>query len=294
MKLGLGTAQFGSLYGIANRQGQVSQHQIKAIIAMARMRGVDTIDTAIVYGDSESRIGLSDTTSFRVITKLPPLPESCGSITAWVRSQLNESLRRLNRTSIYGLLLHKPLQLCGVGGAELIKVLTRLKQEGLVSKIGVSIYSPNELESIMSACDIDIVQAPFNLVDKRLLSSGWMERLYLRGVEIHTRSVFLQGLLLMKEDTLPSKFIHWNSLFCGFYDWLSMHKTTALVACLAFPLSFRQISRVIVGVDTIEQFSQLFEAEATALALIDLGLGFPDMSCNDEHLINPSYWSSGE
>lgn len=289
MKLSLGTAQFGLHYGIANDIGQVSVAGAREILQIARHHGVEALDTAIGYGSSETCLGELGTSGFKVVTKLPPLPADCIDVNRWVNSQVSSSLDRLNLGSIYGLLLHRPEQLMGPFGRQLAAALMAVKDEGLVRKIGVSIYSPAGLEAMTSACQIDLVQAPFNLIDRRLLTSGWMDRLYLSGVEIHTRSVFLQGLLLMRRDKIPVGFYQWDALWDRWHTWLTDHGVSAVSTCLRFQLLHSQIANFIVGVESAEQLAQLFSAmDAAGLDLEETA--FPDLMCDDEFLINPSNW----
>ncbi len=88
-------------------------------------------------------------------------------------------------------------------------LLKTIKLNGLVKKIGISIYDPSECEQVMNLARIDIVQAPLNIVDRRLVVSGWLSRLHSEEIEIHTRSVFLQGLLLMPRNKIPKIFDRW-------------------------------------------------------------------------------------
>jgi len=290
MRLALGTVQFGLPYGIANRGGRVARSTAAAILALAKRGGIDVLDTAIAYGDSEACLGEVGTDDFRVVTKLPAPPETCTDVATWVWEQAQGSLHRLGQSSVYGLLLHRAQQLAGPDGKTLARALHALKDDGLVRKIGVSIYSPAELDAAMPVCRPDLIQAPFNVVDRRLVTSGWLDRLHGEGVEIHVRSAFLQGLLLMPRADVPQKFSPWNDLWDRWHTWLADHRDmSAVQACLAYPLSFKQIDRVVVGVDTAAQLEQLMVAEAVASA-IDL----PDLACNDERLINPSHWNSLE
>jgi aryl-alcohol dehydrogenase-like predicted oxidoreductase len=188
--------------------------------------------------------------------------------------------------SIYGLLLHRPEQLLEAAGQALYKTLQGLKETGQVQKVGASVYAPSELGELTPRYRFDLIQAPFNLVDRRLHTTGWLQRLKDEGVEIHTRSVFLQGLLLMPQATRPAKFASWSELWSKWHGWLSRHKVSAVRACLAFPLSFSEIDRVVVGADSVSQLEQIISA-ATITAPVDL----PDLHCDVESLINPTRWS---
>ncbi|MBK7354702.1 MAG: aldo/keto reductase [Propionivibrio sp.] len=285
MKLALGTVQFGLKYGIANQSGQVMRTEAKAMLQLAADIGIDTIDTAIAYGESEACLGEAGIQGFKLVTKAPPAPDGIADAGRWIRDQMAASLDRLGVNSIYGLLLHQSDQLLGLHGKDIYHSLQCLKESGQVKKIGVSVYSPRELEVIPKLFCLDLVQAPFSLVDRRLQSTGWLQRLKDAGVEIHTRSAFLQGLLLMSRADTPTKFSPWNALWDRWNQWLSGHEISALQACLAFPLSFPQIDRVVVGADSVRQLAQIFRAASNAPQSC-----WPDLQCEDENLINPSRW----
>ena len=110
-RLALGTAQFGLPYGIANQAGQVSRKDVSAMLQLAASNGIDTLDTAIAYGESEKSLGQAGTQGFRVVTKLPALPDDCPQVIPWVSEQVDASFTRLGVSSVYGLLLHRPEQL---------------------------------------------------------------------------------------------------------------------------------------------------------------------------------------
>lgn len=284
-RLALGTAQFGLLYGIANQVGQVSRSEAMNMLQFAAANGINTLDTAIAYGDSESCLGELGVHNFNVVTKLPALPSDCADVSGWVQHQVSMSLSRLGISKVYGLLLHRSEQLLGSSGVALYHALQALKETSQVQKIGISIYSPSELDMLIPRYRVDLIQAPFNLVDQRLSSSGWLERLKEDDVEIHTRSSFLQGLLLMSKADLPSKFSPWAGLWDTWHKWVFENEGSALQACLAFPLSYAEIDRVVVGADSQGQLEQIVSA-ANKLLQTDL----PDIHCDDEKLINPANW----
>ncbi len=285
MRLALGTAQFGMDYGITNTQGQVPRSEVGAMLRLAEANGIDTVDTAIDYGESEICLGESGVKGCKIITKLPALPVGCGDVSDWIQNELSTSFSRLRVNTIYGLLLHRPMQLLEKHGKELFLALQNLKNSGQVQKIGISIYSPDELESINTKFTVDLVQAPFNLIDRRLQTSGWLSRLKDAGVEIHTRSSFLQGVLLMSQGEQMQKFEPWSDLWDQWNRWLSENRISAIQACLTFPLGFSEIDRVVVGAVSTGQLEELVTAAGTPVTE-----ELPDLHCTDEHLINPSRW----
>lgn len=287
-KLALGTVQFGLNYGIANQSGQVKFSEVKDILDQCKKANIDLLDTAIAYGDSEKILGETGVSEFEVVSKLPSLPENCADIDLWIEEQLEESLKRLGVQSLYGLLLHRSENLLGRSGQKLINALTRVKSNGLVQKIGVSIYEPSELDEVMKLLRIDLVQAPLNVIDRRLETDGWLSRLHQQGVEVHTRSTFLQGLLLMPRKRIPAKFRAWTTLWDNWASALKEKNLSAVAVCLSYPLSLQEVDRVVVGVNSVDELKVLIGASQIQLPPYD----FSFMISEDQMLINPSNWSA--
>lgn len=287
MKLALGTAQFGLPYGIANQGGQVGRDEVRNILSLARDSGIDTLDTAIAYGDSEACLGEIGADGFKIVTKLPAIPDTITDVADWVRMEFRASLQRLGLDKVYGLLLHRSKQLSARRGQALAESLAALKAEGLAEKIGVSIYAPEELEAVTPVCSIDLVQAPLNLLDRRMVSSGWLQRLNDMDVEVHVRSAFLQGLLVMPRARIPAKFERWAGLWDAWHAWISCNAVSPVAACLHYVQSLPQVDRVVVGVDSVVQLRELLLAASGAVGCLR---ELPTLGCLDEDLINPSNW----
>lgn len=286
-RIALGTVQFGLPYGVANQTGQVAFEEVREILQYSESVGIDTLDTAMAYGESEQRLGTIGVDQWRVISKLPSLPDDCADVMAWVQDSVGQTLQRLRSPRLYGLLLHRPLQLLGKQGDKLHCALRQVVTDGLVQKTGVSIYSPEELAPLCTRFQFDIVQAPLNILDRRLIDSGWLGRLMDQGTEVHARSIFLQGLLLMKQGERPDSFLRWHALWARWHTWLGEAKITPLEACIGYVLSLPEISRVIVGVDSLTQLRQTIQATGGLVTAIPA-----ELSCNDPDLLNPSRWSS--
>ena len=285
-KIALGTAQFGLPYGISNVNGQVERAEINQIFKQARTAGITMVDTAIAYGNSEENIGATDSEGFEVVTKLPPLTGAETSVSQWVRSQIENSLIKLKRSSVYGLLLHNPADLLGVYGDELYASLALLKEEGLVEKIGISIYTPTELDSLIPTYMPDIVQAPLNVFDRLLETSGWLSRLSKMNVEVHVRSVFLQGLLIQKPNERPANFEKWNQEFVNFDSWIESRHVSPLTACLGHVLSYPEISKVLVGVTSSNELAEIIAATTG-----ESQRGPDNLRSSDLELIQPINWN---
>jgi len=285
-RIAIGTVQFGLPYGVANSSlKEVSNSEISDILNYAQSLEIDTIDTAISYGKSEKKLGEYGLKNYKVITKLPAIPVQCPNILTWAEGQLIDSLSRLRLPKVYSLLLHNPKDLLGPEGNELWAALKILKQKNLVDKIGYSIYRPEELDAIFDLFSPDIVQAPYNIFDRRLSLSGWLDKLFNAKTEIHIRSVFLQGLLLIKKNQRPKKFDRWLGIFENFDCWLKENNLSAMQASIAFAFQDPRINKVILGVDKLSQLEAI---------MVDLNIkinDFPeDFSIQDLNLIEPSRW----
>jgi hypothetical protein len=284
-RLALGTVQFGLKYGVANNDERVSKLETESILEYAFANGIELLDTAMAYGDSEQRLGEIGIQGSVIVTKLPSFPENCYDVAEWVEDSVKKSLRRLRVNKLYGLLLHRPDQLLGENGQVLFETLCNLKSQGFVEKIGISIYSPDELDTLCNQYVFDLIQAPFNVLDHRMIDSGWLGRLSAQGTEIHVRSVFLQGLLLMSCTKRPAFFARWQPLLSIWDAWLVENNLTPVQACLLHALSFSEISKVIVGVDSMAQLQEITTSTRGFAPSLP-----PELHTSDTDLLNPANW----
>jgi len=192
----VGTAQFGMPYGINNSTGMPSPHEISRIVHRAIEHGVTSFDTARSYGESELRLGEALAGGWHhratVITKLAPIEDGSGTaVRAAVETSVIESCRALRVDRLDVLLLHRAHNLRSVGGAVWERLL-QFKAAGMVGRLGVSVQNRDELALAEADPHVEVIQLPFNLLDRR-----WAGRSTTRGdLEVHVRSVFLQGLLI--------------------------------------------------------------------------------------------------
>lgn len=286
-KIALGTVQFGQSYGVTNKLGKVKKSEVLKIIKFAKKKNIDLLDTAITYGDSEKVLGSVGVTDFNVVTKLPDCPVNSINLISWVKNHINKSLKRLGLKNIYGLLIHRSENLRGVSGIKIKDILYQLKSEGLVKKIGVSIYNPDELEELTKKIKLDLVQAPINLIDQRLESSGWLSRLHDEGVEIHSRSTFLQGLLLLSRNNIPNKFERWANIWDRWEYEKKKNNNSPLEMCLSYPLSLKKVDRVIVGVNTLKHLNSILIASKNIDKIKDYNI----IKSIDPLLLNPFNWN---
>lgn len=292
MKLGLGTVQFGLDYGVTNQAGRTSPEAAHAMLEHAAAHGVEVIDTAALYGDAESVLGqiLPREHAFRVITKTLPLDPDrpAADAVATTVEGVRRSRERLGLPRLDGLLVHRPGDLLGHYGETLFAALARLLEDGLVDKLGVSVYTSEEICQLLARHPIQLVQLPLNPLDQRPLLSGALTFLFERGVEIHIRSAFLQGLLLAPPEQLPA---HLNALHPELRAWQARVRDlglTPLSATLGFLKGIAGLGTVICGATNPQEWREIVSAFAAAPALPPDT--FADLAVADERLIDPRLW----
>lgn len=256
MKLILGTVQFGMSYGINNPKGQPQPNEVFDILDLARKEGIDTLDTAEDYGNSQEIIGQYNVkepseTNLKIISKLSHrVYEEEGLIT-----NLSKTLSVLQVSSLEGYLFHSFDNF--VRYPALMDVLVRQKEQGKIRKIGVSIYGEDgEEELILANPHIDLVQLPFNLLNNNNHRRPTLERLKAAGKEIHSRSVFLQGAFFMNKEQLPAK-------VQGLFPYITKVRQIAdnagiSIEQLALQYACRQplLDKVLIGVDSPEHLQK--------------------------------------
>jgi aryl-alcohol dehydrogenase-like predicted oxidoreductase len=289
-KLGLGTVQFGLDYGVTNLRGRVSPDEASRIVGGAIAAGIRVFDTAAAYGDSETILGNAlRHPEARIVTKLPALAAESIDAAAidGLRRIFEQSLKRLRRPNVEGLLLHRPGDLGKPGGDKLARLLEELQACGFCRKIGVSVYDAAEIKAAQEFISIDMVQAPANLLDQRLLRDGSLQALKDAGCEVHVRSAFLQGLLIGLEGPLPAYFQRYAPMLDRVRAAAASAKLSTLELALGFLLEQPAIDHIIVGVTRAEELAAIFEA---VRRLKTMPGGLEKLACDDAGLINPSGW----
>ncbi len=287
--MGLGTAQFGMDYGISNRSGQNSLDEVRQILEEAQTLGINMLDTSPNYGNSEEVLGqcLSDNNDFNIITKTPVFDEKI--ITQKSGDILAEycecSLEQLGCNTLYGLLVHHAENLLSPGGEYLAKSLMELKSRGLVTKIGVSVYNSNQIDSVLNIFKPDIIQLPINLFDQRLINSGHLRKLKKQNIEIHARSIFLQGLLLMEHEKLPDFFEPIKNNLVGYFGFLKENKISPQTAALNFVKNIEEIDYIILGVNSVNHLRENMVAYQK-----EADIDCSEFAISDEKFINPALW----
>jgi|WetSurMetagenome_2_1015567.scaffolds.fasta_scaffold80708_2 aryl-alcohol dehydrogenase-like predicted oxidoreductase len=295
MKIGIGTVQFGLSYGVSNTQGQTSISEVKKILQCAKQHNISILDTAATYGASEAVLGktvndedyLSDGDYFKIVTKTPKanLDITFDKNAEIFESTFFNSLQKLQRDSVYGLLVHNADDLLSNQGDKLFQVMQDLQGQGLVKKIGISVYKQEQIEKIIERFAIDLIQLPINVFDQRLLQTGCLHKLKQKNIEVHARSVFLQGLLLMQPQYLADYFMPFKQHIADYINCLQAANLSLLEGALGFVMGINAIDCIVCGINNCAQL----EAIISAAQPIPNDF-FAKFAITNETLINPAVW----
>jgi aryl-alcohol dehydrogenase-like predicted oxidoreductase len=273
MKLAIGS----ELFGMDHETGgdvRVSPQEVQAILAYAQRASIDMIDTAPHYGRSEFVLGAGSETPIprRIVTKTPLInSDSIGyEQMLLLTTSFSRSLWRLRVKRLYGLVVQRGADLMKPGADALFAQLKQWKAEGKLEKIGVFVRDTQELEALQSQYSFDIVQLPVNVLDQRMPDSGALRRLKLKGIEIHARSVFSDGLLLTKPDELPSHFASYREHLEQYHGKLQDRRLQPVEGALQFIRSVPQIDYAVVEISGLAHLK-----EVHAAFMMRTGLDFP-------------------
>ena len=285
--LGLGTAQFGAIYGINNQGKMVSDADLNRILCLARDLGIRTLDTAVAYGQAEERLGRHDVSSFDVVTKITAPETREGAAQFSPENTVHASLDRLGIAQLDAVLVHNAEQIPLDVLPMVMSKLDLLVDKGICRKAGLSLYGPEKLSALLPEYAPGLVQLPFNIFDQRLTDGNLPELCQIYDVEIHVRSIFLQGLLLMEKESVPDYFQPWEAQFAAWRDHLGSRGLTAVEGVMSFVNMHKgnTASRFIIGAETPEQFEMMIAAaETPAPAHAE------NLRCDDLGLIDPTRW----
>jgi aryl-alcohol dehydrogenase-like predicted oxidoreductase len=292
-EIGLGTVQLGMNYGISNKGEKTSPLDARKLLQVAIDNHIDVLDTASAYGTSESVLGetLPEPHRFEVVTKIPPL--NLAKIEKEdiekVEEVFKDSLKKLGQNKVFGLLLHNADDLLADGGFDLFGRLQQFKSQGLVKKIGVSVYHTNQVEKILAHYKIDLIQLPINVLNQSFMVEGCLSQLKSHDVEVHVRSVFLQGLLLMPLEEISNFFTPILPVLKRYHSFLKDNKLTPVQGALSFIQQIPELDVVVLGVNNAAQLLSNINDHAVVQKL---NIDFSPFAVVDEKMINPSLWEN--
>lgn len=293
-RLALGTAQFGLDYGVTNTRGRVPIREVEQILENAETCGVSTLDTAAAYGSSEEVLGSFGVSHrFRVITKIQP------SAAEQVAVLISKSCRRLKSERLDTVLLHDAD--VALDELQIWASMVRARTEGLVQRVGVSLYWPaqwHRLRRLCIASDLplpDVIQLPLNVFDQRFV--GLLSELNAHGIETHVRSVYLQGAAFFSANGVPQRLLPLLPGIERLADMSSRLGVSRAGLLQLFVLRMHSVDTLVLGIDSALRFSETIAAFDEACdVLSDPAAGetfdFSQFSISDESIILPSNWKT--
>ena len=297
-KIILGTAQLGMVYGIANKNNEINETNSKKILEIAVKNGINCFDSSTQYGNSEKILG-EISQNFKkkpisIICKIPKIKlkqnSSFDEIYYEVKKQIVNSCKNLKMNKMPIVLLHDPKDITNYNGL-VVKSLIKLQTEGLIEKIGVSTYSPEDITEFLRIDEFDVIQIPINIFDLRLIKNGLLDELKMQKKIIFARSVFLQGLLFMQPNELPRKLKNAEKYLVKLKKISNESKIDINEIAFKCVRDLDGITSLIIGIDNSEQLKENLEMINTKkLSKEIIDKIYHEFDNIPENIINPSKW----
>lgn len=287
-KIMIGTAQWGLDYGISNSEGKTKKKEIVSILKYAQESGIYALDTANAYGNAEKTIGKLASNTMKVTTKITIGNQDRDPkiITQEIERKITDSGKNLGKNLLEGVLIHDPENIKIEKECISWKVLNDMKKSDIIKKIGISVYNPTQAERLSKEMKPDIIQLPLNVFDQRALSFGTINNLKEQGVEVHVRSIFLQGLLLMKPEKVDEYFEPWLNKLKHWHQYCKKKGLTPLEASLKYVFMESNIDKYIIGIANKLQLEEITKK----IGSLKKDVYLKQFSSREEKLINPFKW----
>ena len=286
-KIIVGSANFNQKYGV--KKNFIKKNEIKKLFNLAAKNKIKVIDTSPLYKESEKIIGQINNNRFKVISKIPKKPKNIKKkeIVDWLKKSAINSLANLKIKKFECLLLQDANSLLSKNGKEIYKGMRSIKKSEITSKIGISIYDFKTLGQIINRFKFDLVQAPLNIFDQRLIETGWLNKLKKRKIEVHVRSIFLQGILLLGRDQLPKKIKKFDRDWIKWENWLKLKNLKALQACSLFIFNQNKLDGVVIGFNNQNQLNQILKIQKMKNFVSEF-----DLNIKNNKLKDPRKWAN--
>ena len=273
-EIGFGAWGIGGATPGPTSYGETDDKVSLAALEAAVDCGINFFDTSNIYGNGHSEIMLGQAFSHRreqviIATKAGFVDfESQPDFAAdAIRKSLEKSLERLRTSYVDLLQLHNPSAQWLKDHPTTLKALSALLTEGRVKSVGISVKRPEDAFSLLDLFPFQSIQANFNMMDVRVVSSGLLKKIDETGIGLIARTPLAFGFLarhMTGEEVFDTQDhrSRWSraqirAWAIGASDLLacceeSQRATPAQVA-IRFCLSYPQISTTIPGMLTPEE-----------------------------------------
>lgn len=278
-KVILGVTQFGLNYGILNQHNLNKKKKLKQILNFSKKKGINSIYSSKYYGNANKFLATENLNYFKLYIKF----KSQDLLKKNFLEDFEKMKKKLKKNNLI-LMLDRFENLKKRERLKIYNILLDLKKDKKINKFGYSIYSFKNLKKICHEFKPNILQCPYNVIDRRLEEKKLLQFLKINKIEIHVRSIFLQGLLILHYSKHSRKFSKWKKFFKKFDDQIQHYKISNLDWCLNFIEKNKYINKILLGVDNIDQLREICSFKNNGK------IKFPKMYVKDEKLINPSKW----
>ena len=278
-KVILGVTQFGLNYGILNQHNSNKKKKLKQILNFSKKKGINSIYSSKYYGNANKFLATENLDYFKLYIKF----KSQDLLKKNFLEDFEKMKKKLKKNNLI-LMLDRFENLKNRERLKIYNILLDLKKDKKINRFGYSIYSFKNLKKICHEFKPNILQCPYNVIDRRLEEKKLLQFLKINKIEIHVRSIFLQGLLILHYSKHPRKFLNWKKIFKKFDDQIQHYKISNLDWCLNFIEKNKYINKILLGVDNIDQLREICSFKNNGK------IKFPKMYVKDEKLINPSKW----
>jgi aryl-alcohol dehydrogenase-like predicted oxidoreductase len=290
-KICLGTAQFGNIYGITNRnRNELNVKEIKEFLKLLIKNKIEFIDTALNYKNVDKKLKKTkiNLNKFNIITKIPAPKIKEKFYKKEIFRKILKSKKILKIKSFYAILIHNCNNLNSEQAKLIRETLAELKKKQITKKIGLSVYNTKDLNFMFKFFTPDLIQVPHNVFDARFMQNKILNKISKYNIELHIRSIFLQGLLLIDLKKMNYKFNKWKKIFEKWDLYCKKNKTSKLDAAVNLAMRNKKIKKVVVGFSNINEFIEFLKIR------VKNELTFPkfltDSEKNIDKLINPYNW----
>jgi len=281
----IGTAQFGAKYGIKNKHIKIKKNNAFKILKLSEKNNINHLDTSDAYRGYKKILSKYNLEKWKISLKLSnKLINRLNSEKKFLNF-FYKNLKMINKKKFDYILFHDSKILFKRNGKKIYHYLFKLKKKGFVKKIGISAYTTSEVKSVIRKYKIDVIQIPLNIFDQRLIKKKFIKKLKSLKIEIHARSIFLQGLLLLDKKNIPKKFQKYNKSFIKWFEFLKKNKTSPLKECIKFAFINNFIDKYIIGVDSTSNLEDIVN-----LKIKNSKKNFETLKSNNIRLIDPRKW----
>jgi aryl-alcohol dehydrogenase-like predicted oxidoreductase len=254
-KIIIGTAQLSNNYGTFNELGLIKNKQLKTILNYCKKNKILCLDLANTYKNSINKLSKNNLLKFNIILKVGNIDKN--NFLSSLKSIFEKTLKKLKVKKIYSLMLHNESDIKYLKDKEIFQFFLNLKKKKIIKKIGISIYNFKTLGVNLNSFPIDLIQVPFNVFDRRILDKKLQKIITRNKIEVHARSIFLQGLLL-QEPNMKQKIIQKNKLlFNNWHKFNAYQQKKKILNCIKFVSQFKIINKFIFGINSIDQLKTI-------------------------------------